>query len=53
MSKLKARKLVMALSLAAVGLAVAVPAVQAAVIHSARSAVSTVACVGGGGTTDD
>ncbi len=53
MLKLKASKLVVALSLAAAGLAVAVPAVQAAVIHSARSAASVVACVGGGGTTDD
>ena len=53
MLKLKASKLVVALSLAAAGLAVAVPAAQAVVTHSARPAVSVVACGGGGGTTDD
>jgi hypothetical protein len=53
MLMLKASKLVVALSLAAAGLAIAVPAAQASVIHSARPAMSTVACGGGGGTTDD
>jgi len=53
MSMLKASMLVVALSLATAVLAVAVPAAQAAAIHSARPAVSTVACAGGGGTADD
>jgi hypothetical protein len=54
---LKARNLVVALSLAAAGLAVAVPAAQAGVIHAAGPAVSMAAasslCVGGGGSGDN
>jgi hypothetical protein len=54
---LKASKLVVALSLAAAGLAVAAPAAQAGVIHAARPAVSIAApsslCGGGGGIPDN
>jgi len=57
MLMLKARNLVVALSLAAAGLAVAVPAAQAGVIHAAGPAVSMAAasslCVGGGGSGDN
>jgi hypothetical protein len=57
MLMLKAGNLVVALSLAAAGLAVAVPAAQAGVIHAAGPAVSMAAasslCAGGGGISDN
>jgi hypothetical protein len=57
MLMLKTGKLMVALSLAVAGLAVAVPAAQAGVIRAARPAVSVAAarsdCGGGGGVSDN